>query len=101
MSKVDAQRALRDARYAAYAAKRKAAGAPAQVPDPVEVTPRASDDVGSVVAPPAKAPASEAKAAPAPSADPDAEVQLCGHRNIGNKTCQRPAGHTEKNHRYK
>jgi len=32
-----------------------------------------------------------------------AEVQaaLCGHRNIGNKTCVRPAGHPEKNHRYK
>jgi hypothetical protein len=113
VSKVDAQRALRDARYAAYAAKRKAASAPTPVPGPVQATPKASDDVETVVVPPEPAPASPASAAPtapaspaapaapAASEDPDAEVQLCGHRNIGNKTCQRPAGHPEKNHRYK
>lgn len=26
---------------------------------------------------------------------------LCGHANISGKTCTRPKGHTEKNHRYK
>jgi hypothetical protein len=31
----------------------------------------------------------------------DEQVELCGHRNIGNKSCRRPAGHPEKNHRYK
>lgn len=118
MSKVDAQRAMRDARYAAYAAKRKAASAPAtaspsttaeaipaHVPDSGDVTPMAPDDVETVVVLPAGAPASAARTSPTPSADPDpdpdAEAQLCGHRNIGNKSCRRPAGHAEKNHRYK
>lgn len=32
-------------------------------------------------------------AAPAPDA-------MCGHRSIGNKSCIRPLGHAEKNHRY-
>ena len=93
---------MRDARYAAYAAKRKAASAPAtaspsttteakpsHVPDSTDVTPMAPDDVETVVV------------LPAPDPDPDAEAQLCGHRNIGNKSCRRPAGHAEKNHRYK
>jgi hypothetical protein len=26
--------------------------------------------------------------------------ELCGHRNMGGKSCSRPAGHSEKNHRY-
>jgi hypothetical protein len=32
--------------------------------------------------------------------DVPAENQ-CGHRNMGNKSCQRSAGHAEKSHRYK
>lgn len=32
--------------------------------------------------------------------DEAAGFDLCGHRNIGNKSCTRPAGHAEKNHRY-
>ncbi len=35
-----------------------------------------------------------------PTAAPDAD-ELCLHRNMGGKTCQRPMGHAEKNHRYK
>lgn len=41
--------------------------------------------------------------APAP-ADADgagASPSLCGHRGMGNKSCQRAAGHAEKSHRYK
>jgi len=26
--------------------------------------------------------------------------ERCGHRNMGGKSCSRPAGHSEKNHRY-
>jgi len=36
-------------------------------------------------------------------ADPAPEVEgpaLCGHRNMGGKSCSRPSGHSEKNHRY-
>jgi hypothetical protein len=96
MSKVDAQRALRDARYAAYRASRAAAGVPVDdaPPPPLRVRP----------VEPAAAPKSSA-GSPAPSEVVTEEVAedapaLCGHRNIGNRTCQRPAGHPEKNHRY-
>ena len=79
MSKVDAQRAMREARYAAEhaaaAGRRKAA--PAKAPAP------ATDVAG---------------AAPAVAASDDAG--LCGHRSMNNRTCRRPAGHAEKNHRY-
>jgi hypothetical protein len=86
MSKVDALRAMREARYEANRVKRPAASAASAKPkvtskaDPAEPTlPETLDD----------------------EAAGDASVKLCGHRNIGNKTCQRPAGHGEKNHRYK
>ena len=79
MSKVDAMRALREARHAA-AAK----AAPAAAPRP------------STQARPAPA---RAKAAPeAPASD-----ALCGHRNMGGKSCTREADHVQngtKNHRY-
>ena len=82
MSKVDAQRAMREARYVAMLA---------------------------VAAGPRPAPARAAsRTAPAPAAAPVTPGQesaeaadLCGHRSIGNKSCQRPAGHSEKNHRYR
>ncbi len=79
MSKVDALRALREAKYAA------ATKAPAR---------------------PAAAPV---KRTPTPaSAAPPAEVAettegLCGHRNMGGKSCTREADHQKsgtKNHRY-
>ena len=77
MSKVDAQRAMREARYAAEhaaaAGRRKTPAAPTPAP-------------------------AVAKAAPAVAATDDAG--LCGHRSINNRTCRRPAGHAEKNHRY-
>jgi hypothetical protein len=90
MSKVDALRAMREARFAAYeaqaaAARRGGAGrtaTPAQAPAP---EPR---------------PAKAAKAAKQPAGDAETD-RVCGHRSIGNKSCQRPAGHAEKNHRYK
>ena len=28
------------------------------------------------------------------------EGQLCGHRNMGGRTCTREHGHAEKSHRY-
>jgi hypothetical protein len=147
MSKVDAQRAMREARYAALTAqastRRRAtpdasaarvvraaapsaapsasASASAEVVEVIEVaTPAAEKAPGK--APGTKARAgkervTEASAATArtgakasrssggvsgPVADSPIETQgLCGHRNIGNKSCQRPAGHAEKNHRYK
>ena len=53
---------------------------------------------------PATSPASrtakvEAAPADAPAA-PDASAAACGHRSMNGRTCTRPAGHPEKNHRY-
>ncbi len=79
MSKVDALRAMREAKYARNGAP------PAAGPAPTRAPARAA------------APRATAKAEPAESADTD---ELCGHRNMGGKSCSRPAGHSEKNHRY-
>lgn len=77
MSKVDAQRAMREAKYAARRAT--------------------SGTVARAIAPPASVEKDEPQ--PEPVAKP--QPSLCGHRSIGNKSCTRPAGHAEKNHRYK
>ena len=80
MSKVDAQRAFREANYA----RRNTGGRPVDQP------------------PAAKPAASAVPAGPAKTDDqPSTTNALCGHRGMGNKGCSRPAGHPEKNHRYK
>jgi hypothetical protein len=61
MSKVDAMRAMREARHA-------------------RATVRPAEPVGP--------------------GEPVVRDELCGHRNMGGKSCSRPAGHREKNHRY-
>lgn len=89
MSKLEAQRAMRAARYdAARAASNARTPSPGAEPS---------------TAPPVR-PAStrtRSKAAPAPL-EPDLPgVELCGHRSsIGGKACRRPAGHAETTHRY-
>ncbi len=71
------------------------------VPASIQVRAQANDGVQAslqfqvAVGSPAEA------ASPLPSGSPNAEVTFCGHRSIGNKSCRRPAGHAEKNHRYK
>jgi hypothetical protein len=76
MSKVDAMRALKDARLAE---QRKAVVAAGGARPVARVT----------------APAAAAKAAPEPLAE-----GLCGHRNMGGRACTRAVGHSEKSHRY-
>jgi hypothetical protein len=103
VSKVEAQRALRDARYAAYYAKqaaaasdppaRRAAGQP-------PATPPAPDPQADTAADALTPMSTQAAQTPPVAVDGDPEPEPCGHRNIGNKTCRRPAGHPEKNHRY-
>lgn len=88
MGKVEDMRALKQERLAAQAATRLAASAPARAAARTSAGASASSDTpGSAAASrvPAEAPATS---------------QLCGHRSIGNKSCTRPVGHTEKNHRY-
>lgn len=82
MSKVDAMRAMREAKYARGG----------KVPDPP-----------GAPAPKAATPAVRTKpvSSSAPVADEQVDTDaLCGHRNMGGKSCSRPAGHSEKNHRY-
>jgi hypothetical protein len=89
MSKVDAQRAVREARYTALQTQIPAARRPA----PPREQPRpAAPLVGA--RPTANPPALRIRAA-------DNATRLCGHRSIANKNCQREAGHSAKAHRYK
>ena len=78
MSKMDALRAMREARYeqAAARATKPSAKPPVvtkrSVPEPSEPQP--------------------------PAANPD--ELLCGHKAISGRTCTREKGHTAKSHRY-
>lgn len=81
MSKEAATRAMREAKYAAMAARPKTA-APAR---PVPVAPA----VG------------RRSAAAPPDAPADAPADgLCGHRSMNGRTCTRESGHAAKSHRY-
>lgn len=75
MSKMDALRAMREARYAEMTAR--------------STTPAAPRRKAAPVAPPAAKPAV-----------PDAAAGLCGHRNMSGRTCTREQGHAAKSHRY-
>ncbi len=66
MSKMDALRAMREARYAEREARAAIPAAPPRAP----AEPIATDDL------------------------------LCGHRNMGGRTCTREQGHAAKSHRY-
>jgi hypothetical protein len=85
MSKMDALRAMREARYAENAAR-------AKTPAPTATT--------------AKQPVAKSPAAKKPrvTATPDSvetvEPALCGHRNMSGRTCTREQGHAAKSHRY-
>ena len=87
MSKVDAQRAMREAKYARDSAsgptRREAAAAAG----------------GPAAAAPAATPGPVKAAAAAPSAAA-AEGARCGHKSMNGRECTREAGHPEKNHRY-
>jgi hypothetical protein len=79
MSKVDALRALREARHA----QASAAPPAARTVTPKAATPKA---------------AKASKATPAVSAP--VEDGACGHRNMSGRSCTRPQGHAETSHRY-
>lgn len=95
MSKVDAQRAMREAKYArnnASGPTRREAAAAAGTAAPTTRTPEAE-------------PARPAKAAPAKTAPVKAAAAAeggarCGHKSMNGRECTREAGHAEKNHRY-
>lgn len=88
MSKGDAQRAMREAKYARNRAsgptRREAAAAEGTAPGPA-------------APPPARKPAPTARSAPAAAA-PGGE--RCGHKSMNGRACTREPGHAEKSHRY-
>ena len=88
MSKVDALRALREAKYAA-----DRAAAPAGTPK----KPAAARPVAATASKPARS--ARASSAMVEPAGEETEAR-CGHRNMGGKSCTRPENHSEKNHRY-
>ena len=77
MTKIDAMRAMREARYEA---SRRPAVSPTAAPDTKPHVPHR---------------AKTAEAVPEP-----AQAGLCGHRAISGRTCTRDAGHAAKSHRY-
>lgn len=83
MSKMDALRAMREAKYAA-----NRASASSGVTQPAR---RATP----VVKPSPTPAASSADEPPVGTSD-----ELCGHRNMSGRTCTRERGHTAKSHRY-
>ena len=86
MSKLDAQRAMREAKYA-----RDSASGPTRR----EAAAAAS---GKPVEPVAKP--SRPAAVPRQSAAAASATDLCGHRSMNGRKCTREAGHDEKSHRY-
>ena len=94
MSKVDAQRAMREAKYARNNAsgptRREAAAAAGGAAPEVVRQPEAAPTKP-------KARAAKAAASDAPAA---ASGELCGHKSMNGRACTREAGHAEKNHRY-
>ena len=89
MSKLDAQRAMREAKYARDSAsgptRREAAAAAAGGTAPVA---------------PSRPAAASAKKKSAPSATASAAEDRCGHKSMNGRACTREAGHSEKSHRY-
>jgi hypothetical protein len=90
MSKVDAQRAMREAKYARNQANR-----------PSRPQPAAGEQ------PPATRAARPAKPEPAAATDEGAPetggpetAGRCGHKSMNGRVCIRPAAHAEKSHRY-
>lgn len=87
MSKLDAQRAMREAKYARDSAsgptRREAAAALSGTP--LAPAPRQART-------PSAPGRSEAPAAP--------DGERCGHKSMNGRACTRDAGHSEKSHRY-
>ena len=88
MSKLDAQRAMREAKYA-----RNRASGPSRR--------EASAVGGTSVAPAARTPSTkQAPAAMAASTAAAPEGERCGHKSMNGRACTREPAHSEKSHRY-
>lgn len=88
MSKVEAQRAMREANYARNRAsgpsRREAAAVGGTPMAPAAQTPSIKHAQADAAAPTAAAP----------------EGERCGHKSMNGRACTRDAAHSEKSHRY-
>ena len=88
MSKLDAQRAMREAKYARNRAsgptRREAAAVGGTSTTPAARTPSTKPAQAAKVAQTAAAP----------------EGERCGHKSMNGRACTREAAHSEKSHRY-
>lgn len=93
MSKMDSLRAMREARYEQAKADARQQGRTA----PNTTARPAPTQAPTQARPPAVAPAAaEEQVVDVESTD----EELCGHRNMGGRTCTRERGHSAKSHRY-
>lgn len=109
MSKSDAMRAMREARYAGTAAAVPTRRAVSAAHD-ASATGESGDTAGAPVTKPARAAQkrrtepkeAERKPASPATAEPTATTgtEHCGHRSMNGRACTREAGHAEKSHRY-
>ena len=84
---------MREARWAASQKPASGAAATRTSRAATRPTPKADPQPSTAAASPiAEAPAATEAAA--------TEAAPCGHRSMNGRTCTRPAGHAEKNHRY-
>jgi hypothetical protein len=91
MSKMDALRAMREAKY--EAAQKTSQKAGAKAPQARTRPPVVPPTTSAAKAKPAKSETSEEPGAAQTEA-------LCGHRNMSGRTCTREHGHAAKSHRY-
>jgi len=92
MSKVDAQRAMREANYA----RNRASG-------PTRREAAAASGSSTSPAPAPAVPMPSAKPAPAVQVAPATAAlaaERCGHKSMNGRACTREAAHSEKSHRY-
>lgn len=84
MSKADAQRAMREAKYDRDTASRREGAAAGRAPmTPVVAR---TPDTGT--------------ARPAAADTPAPDGARCGHKSMNGRACTREAAHSEKSHRY-
>ena len=76
MSKYEAQRAMKEAKYERYLERAKGA------------------------APTTRTSTTPAAVAPDVPKQPASATDTCGHKSMNGRTCTREAGHAEKSHRY-
>lgn len=103
MSKLAAQRAMREANYAARQATRPPASgvARAAAGEPPVAPPVTPPATGRAAAPSAEGRSAKHGTAAADGPfDDSGETATCGHTSMNGRRCTREAGHPQKSHRY-